>query len=1092
MAFSIGDFAPPGRRCPTKKTAFELYQDSVRGYLRDENIGGDGSLSASAFSYDAEGSYSREEGHQSVPGSRPAARASAAEAMQDRLFNMPQPVVAKWVPRSKGSQQRVHAPDGRRDHGSPPFSDPSLLKGTDDEELLPTANTATTSTTKGKHADHSAAFRSSVVAKKAELVGEILRGHEHENAVSTENYVTAKTSRTAGASYVALEERLARSFRASVTCGANSLSPLALGLADRLQARFGNDSSVYRIWTMHVLPSLIQSSDVVPGTEEALKSVDASLSCGGQSTDISDVLWRLGIVAQARESKLQRSLGWSRDGTLLEEEKNSSSATSWSSPSRSRRNTAVEHSDTELLPLILPPLPGTCLGSSLSNRSHEREGEELEVLLSEICQGYNEIVDAVACDTGFLHATLASAAKTDRFTARLLKIAARVYTGFPEDEPGSDDGADHDLSGFPAASSSSSSSSSATETGTRKKIKKDPVEEPRLHLLRQDFLRDAGAVKKEAERAVKKEASGRGSGGTTTSFKLVEINTIAVAFAGTAQDLHEMHTTLRNREQGRGSLMCHPRLTADEQSPRLLSADAYAKGLAAAHETFVKRRCRGQEQRVSLLPQELQAATSHNGAVVCFFVFEKDYLDNDQRRIQQSLRRNHGVRSVTKVMHSDCALEEVDFYVPSKGTVRRGEAVDVETQEDGTCFTVWTKAPAKTRETETDLQHDGGEESGRKFARSFAVECLREELLADGDLYVDGELVSVCYYHTGFSPKNHAGWWEIREAIERSSAIKVPTVLGQLAGTKKVQQAIGEHARRVFGQRGGVLHEKNLNELPPLQRVLRKLKVQYEKDPGHRHDRSASPAGGPSDCAEGNNESPTHRLPVKARNLLSTMVESHDLHELLLSQRGRDFLHQKVIPNADAWLLKPQREGGGNNLFGEDLWDKVYGLLAYHAEMARIPRVGRGRGDDRKEEEVELPPLPRSYNDRSSAPEAEVEPAQPSVGSNYVGGPDLGGATTCPVADGEYYVLMRKINALEEKNFAFFGGDRVLEHAAGIAEIGAFTVFFADPATSSTGRELNLSSTAFQRVKHANSNEGGICAGHGFLDIPPELFQNAL
>ena len=51
--------------------------------------------------------------------------------------------------------------------------------------------------------------------------------------------------------------------------------------------------------------------------------------------------------------------------------------------------------------------------------------------------------------------------------------------------------------------------------------------------------------------------------------------------------------------------------------------------------------------------------------------------------------------------------------------------------------------------------------------------------------------VSVAYYRCGYTPADYPGEaeWSAREAIEKSSAIKCPSVAYHLAGTKRVQQA---------------------------------------------------------------------------------------------------------------------------------------------------------------------------------------------------------------------------------------------------------------------------------------------------------------
>ncbi|XP_033754132.1 glutathione synthetase-like isoform X2 [Pecten maximus] len=64
--------------------------------------------------------------------------------------------------------------------------------------------------------------------------------------------------------------------------------------------------------------------------------------------------------------------------------------------------------------------------------------------------------------------------------------------------------------------------------------------------------------------------------------------------------------------------------------------------------------------------------------------------------------------------------------------------------------------------------------------------------IKDKALIIDGYEVAVVYYRTGYSPKHYRSErdWDTRLMIERSKAIKCPSVQCQLAGTKKVQQEL--------------------------------------------------------------------------------------------------------------------------------------------------------------------------------------------------------------------------------------------------------------------------------------------------------------
>uniref|UniRef100_A0A8C7EFE1 Glutathione synthetase n=1 Tax=Nothoprocta perdicaria TaxID=30464 RepID=A0A8C7EFE1_NOTPE len=100
--------------------------------------------------------------------------------------------------------------------------------------------------------------------------------------------------------------------------------------------------------------------------------------------------------------------------------------------------------------------------------------------------------------------------------------------------------------------------------------------------------------------------------------------------------------------------------------------------------------------------------------------------------------------------------------------------------------------------------------------------------------------------------------WEARLLLERSRAVKCPDIATQLAGTKKVQQEL---------TRPG---------------TLEKL------------------------------------LPGRAASVARIRATFTGLYSLDLGEEG-DKMAAKAIADPDRFVLKPQREGGGNNLYGEEL-----------------------------------------------------------------------------------------------------------------------------------------------------------------------------
>ncbi|ETV90386.1 glutathione synthetase [Aphanomyces invadans] len=126
-------------------------------------------------------------------------------------------------------------------------------------------------------------------------------------------------------------------------------------------------------------------------------------------------------------------------------------------------------------------------------------------------------------------------------------------------------------------------------------------------------------------------------------------------------------------------------------------------------------------------------------------------------------------------------------------------------------------------------------------------------------LWIDGVEVAVAYFRAGYTPTDYPSEteWTGRTVVERSHAIKCPNITYHLAGTKKVQQVLASPSqlRRFLSEDESVTVEKSFAGLYGLEQ--------------------ASPD-----------------LPrIKAL----------------------------VAANPQGFVLKPQREGGGNNLYGDDV-----------------------------------------------------------------------------------------------------------------------------------------------------------------------------
>eukprot|EP00090_Calanus_glacialis_P028451 TRINITY_DN4569_c0_g1_i2.p1 TRINITY_DN4569_c0_g1~~TRINITY_DN4569_c0_g1_i2.p1 ORF type:complete len:481 (-),score=128.38 TRINITY_DN4569_c0_g1_i2:814-2256(-) len=135
----------------------------------------------------------------------------------------------------------------------------------------------------------------------------------------------------------------------------------------------------------------------------------------------------------------------------------------------------------------------------------------------------------------------------------------------------------------------------------------------------------------------------------------------------------------------------------------------------------------------------------------------------------------------------------------------------------------------------------------------------RAEMKDDKSLWIDGQEVAVIYMRCGYHPDQYPTEkeWEVRLMMERSLAIKSPSIHYHLAGTKKVQQELAKPGQV----------EKFLGDKAQIDEVRDIFTGLYSLD----HDEAGDKA------------------------------------------------YAAAIANPEKYVLKPQREGGGNNVYGADI-----------------------------------------------------------------------------------------------------------------------------------------------------------------------------
>ncbi len=146
--------------------------------------------------------------------------------------------------------------------------------------------------------------------------------------------------------------------------------------------------------------------------------------------------------------------------------------------------------------------------------------------------------------------------------------------------------------------------------------------------------------------------------------------------------------------------------------------------------------------------------------------------------------------------------------------------------------------------------------------RKTLTEIHTDGKLRQGHLVIDGKTVAVSYYRAGYTPNDFPAQeaFKGRQLIEASSTIQVPDLAMQLSGMKKIQQ------------------------------VLTKKEV----------------------LADFVSEEISGRF-------LKTFAKMHMLDEIINTPEGQISATEWLSMHSDDYVLKPQREGGGNNYFGSDI-----------------------------------------------------------------------------------------------------------------------------------------------------------------------------
>ncbi|KAF5838970.1 homoglutathione synthetase GSHS2 [Dunaliella salina] len=266
--------------------------------------------------------------------------------------------------------------------------------------------------------------------------------------------------------------------------------------------------------------------------------------------------------------------------------------------------------------------------------------------------------------------------------------------------------------------------------------------------------------------------------------------------------------------------------------------------------------------------------------------------------------------------------------------------------------------------------------------------------------------VLVVYFRAGYAPTDYPSEaeWAARAMVENSNAAKCPTVAYQLAGCKKVQQDLA---------RPGMLER-------------------FMEGPSGSGQAGASA----EDCAA-------------MRTSFAGLWSLDDLRDPSTAA-----IVSEAIAHPEAFVLKPQREGGGNNLYGPEL----------HSTLSSAMAVLNST-----HESTQSPSDPNS----SEAPSTQ-SPASDDGAIQHGSSPagqEAAGALSA-------YILMQRILPPPQRSVLARSG--TWQRISTLSELGIYGVF----CRVGNGVILNKEVGHLVRTKTATSNEGGVAAGFAVIDSP--------
>lgn len=327
----------------------------------------------------------------------------------------------------------------------------------------------------------------------------------------------------------------------------------------------------------------------------------------------------------------------------------------------------------------------------------------------------------------------------------------------------------------------------------------------------------------------------------------------------------------------RGDYMLHPSNSSGNHEARNLASSSSSSSSPALSSTmFSLKQIELNTIAASFASLACRTAQLHRHLTARFDC--EEFLKNNERKVL-------GGCSAESDAHNDAARGVPDnptlqaLPLAMKLTVNRYR-YRFDLKEETTCVVLFVVQPGETNTVDQrTLEFELYDRHGIPVVRMSLAECLSKVRvddrsgalrLADDD---DHREVALVYYRAGYAPTDYPSGdggieWQARELLENSRATKAPNLGYHLAGTKKVQQALA---------RPGVVER-------------------YFSDP--------SESAALRECFAG---------------LWSLGRDAND-DDLSAVRRVLQGQHANFV-------LKPQREGGGYNFYGDKMLEKLRGLV---------------------------------------------------------------------------------------------------------------------------------------------------------------------